>query len=71
MGRYAGGSPVSEISSIKALLGDGQYAEYIQYRYDLVQWAAVNRLTETLRDIPHRSRTNRPASSPSSFGIPC
>ena len=39
-------------NDIKALLGDSQHAQYVQYRYDLVQWTAVNRLTETLRDTP-------------------
>ena len=39
-------------NDIKALLGDAPYAEYVQYRYDLIQWTAVNRLTLTLRDTP-------------------
>ena len=39
-------------NDIKALLGDGPYADYVQYRYDLIQWTAVNRLTLALRDTP-------------------
>ena len=39
-------------NDIKALLGDSQYAKYVDYRYDLVQWTAVERMTEALRDTP-------------------
>jgi RNA polymerase sigma factor (sigma-70 family) len=39
-------------AEIKTLLGESKYAQYVQYRYDLVQWTAVNRITEMLQDTP-------------------
>ncbi len=36
-------------AEIAALLGDSGYVKYLQYREDLVQWTAVNKVTERLR----------------------
>lgn len=35
-------------AEIKAVLGDAHYIQYLQYREDLVQWAAVNAVTQKL-----------------------
>jgi hypothetical protein len=36
-------------AKIKAVLGDAQYIEYLQYREDLVQWTAVNSIALKLQ----------------------
>jgi RNA polymerase sigma factor (sigma-70 family) len=36
-------------ADIKTLLGDSKYAQYTEYRMDLVQWTAVNAITRRLQ----------------------
>lgn len=39
-------------AEIRAVIGEQNYVQYLQYREDLVQWTAVNELTERLRSTP-------------------